>query len=255
MNSDSRTPKSFLKTLPLLLNADLVLPAACSICGKSLSLNRRSCNTPASLCLSCRIKADSEIFGIKYPVIRRCIKCGYPLTSEFELCGRCRGKSWNFESSTSLFIYQGIGKELITAYKFDNCRGLSTYFRSKIIEYHKDYHPDTTIIPVPFRPSSKRKRGWDHIEEIVDKIPKQNEVTVLKCLKRKNGSPQKIMDYSRRLQNLDGKIFIKNNQPTAKKVLLVDDVFTTGATLDYCAGILKKAGTESIFCITIALDL
>ncbi|MBI9108915.1 MAG: ComF family protein [Spirochaetales bacterium] len=234
--------------------ADLILPNSCALCGASLCLEN-SAGRDVPLCNACRIAADEALYINSYSSLRRCRSCGYPLTSENSDCLSCRDKDWNFQSSLSLFLYNGIGRDLICSYKFENRRGLASYFADLILRYHQINHSDAVIIPVPFRPASKRKRGWDHIEEITSLLKKNKTVEISPCLRRDNGPAQKTMNYNKRLLNLNDRIHFNSKLRPPLKALLLDDVFTTGATLDYCAGVLKEAGTVEIYCLAIALDL
>jgi len=242
-------PSSFISTF-----ANLLLPEYCALCGASLCLEQAG---PADgpLCRDCRRKACAALLYSRTDNIRYCGKCGYPLTSELGDCIACREKNWNFNSSMGLFLYQGIGRDLICAYKFENRRGLSRFFAGHILKFHEQHNPDSIIVPVPFRPASKKKRGWDQIEEIAVILKRYGQVEISSCLFRENGPAQKTMNYQRRLLNLNNKIHFNSKLKAPQEVLLIDDVFTTGATLDYCAGILKKAGTAEVNCIAIALDL
>ncbi len=234
--------------------SNLLLPDSCALCGTSLCIERAEAAGGIPLCISCRAAADAALIDRFWPS-GRCSVCGYPLTSETEKCVPCRAKEWNFNSCASLFLYEDTGKELICAYKFGNRRGLARYFAELILEYHRKCSPDSIIVPVPFRAASKRKRGWDQIEQITDEIIKISAAVIIPCLRRNNGPAQKTMDYQNRLNNLRGKIHLKQGINVPEKVLLLDDVFTTGATMDYCAQVLKKAGTEEINALSIALDL
>lgn len=232
---------------------DLLIPEPCVLCGASLTLKRGEMSPP--LCTECRIKADNAVLSKSASLIKKCIKCGYPLTSERELCGRCREKSWNFDKADNFFLYSEIGKILISEYKFMNRKELSHYFAGLIVSYHAAECPDTAIIPVPFRPASRAKRGWDPVDLICSHLSKNTDVNVLKCLSRENGRPQKTLDYYHRILNLKNRIHLKPDSKIPLKIMLIDDVFTTGATMDYCSSILRSAGAENIRCLSLAIDL
>ena len=246
----SKTLKSFGT-----VSADILLPDYCANCGIRLCFNRSPELPAVALCEDCFKAANNSIFSINYPAIKRCSLCGYPLTSEFEICGRCRDKNWRFKSSTSLFLYEGTPKQLISAYKFENRKSLSHFFASHIYTLYKSSYSDSSIVPVPFRPSAKRKRGWDQIEIICRILRKEYNLPVSICLQRTNGPAQKTMNYTQRLLNLENKIRIKEKSQIPDKILLIDDVFTTGATMDSCAGVLLDSGCSNIRCLALALDL
>ena len=230
--------------------ADLLLPGICTLCGNRLSLNRTG---EFPLCIECLTLAKKSLVEIEYPGLSRCARCGYPLTSEQTVCSRCRGREWSFDQSSSLFLYRSYPKRLIQAYKFDSIRPFAGFF-ADLIETTVDLS-GFTLIPAPCRPASKRKRGWDQIEEIAGLLKKHHSVDISACLGRKAGAAQKNLSYTDRLSNLNGKIFLKKGGSAPVKVMLLDDVFTTGATLDSCATILKAHGSIEVRCITLAIDL
>ena len=235
--------------------ADLMLPDLCALCGKSLSLKRPPNFRDESLCNYCLQKADEALVRKAYPFLKRCIICGYPLSSEEDKCCRCREKVFSFKASTSLFLYRGTGKDLITAYKFDNRKMIAGYLARKIRDVYFTNYPGYTVVPVPYRPSAKRQRGWDQVEVLTEYLTNNYNIPVSYCLKRKNGPPQKKMDYRKRSSNLKNQISLKKDAKPPKSVVLIDDVFTTGATIDCCAKILADNGTETVYCIAVALDL
>ena len=114
---------------------------------------------------------------------------------------------------------------------------------------------DIPVIPVPGLPSNKRKRGWDHIEEITKILKKKYKIKIHYCLGRKHSRPQKALNCEGRIINIKDSIFIKNKNLTENKaVLLLDDIITTGATLDECARILKETHIREVYALTIAMD-
>ncbi|HAK46074.1 MAG TPA: hypothetical protein DCO79_09190 [Spirochaeta sp.] len=235
--------------------ADFVLPDLCAVCGISLAANRSSEDVRIPLCRDCKEKADNAVFNQNHPRINRCKSCGYPLTSEDDHCCRCRDKQWWFNSSSSIFLYLGIGKKLIKAYKFDNRKSLANYFAWLIYRIYQNQYQNHVVVPVPYRPSSKHRRGWDQIEVICGILKLEYKIPILKCLSRSNGRAQKTMNYSSRLKNLENRIQLKKMTVLPVKILLLDDVFTTGATMDCCACVLHDSGAVDISCIAIALDL
>ena len=192
--------------------ADILLPELCAVCGQPLSGRRSEKYFTAPLCSECAAAADANIFYNRYPRLKRCRFCGYPLTSEDGICSRCREKEWNFSSSTSLFIYMDIAKQLISSYKFGNRKNLAEYFAFHLSGIHNKNYSGYTVVPVPFRPSAKRKRGWDQIGILCSILRSRYFIPVELCLVRKNGAAQKTMSYSERFLNLENRISLKKKQ-------------------------------------------
>lgn len=199
------------------------------------------------LCSECELR-------IRFRSKRLCTICSKPLISEQISCLQCRDREFLFRNNYSLMSYRGNEKLLIRSYKFRNRKNLSHYF-SKILHRVIIFRYGTCpVVPVPPRPRGKRKRGWDPLEKICRELKRQYGITILRCLKRKGGKQQKTLDYNQRITNMRGNIYPAAINGIPDQIVLLDDVFTTGATLNECARILHQIGVKSVFCITLAAD-
>jgi len=187
---------------------------------------------------------------------KRCRTCGTPLISEDITCMRCRNRGFSFSSNYSLFTYSGIIKELLYQYKFNNEKQLSVVFSELIYEYLSiNCQYQFTLVPAPSRKSVKRRRGWGHVEIIAHILKNHYNIPTLFCLKRKGETTQKRLNYQGRLTNLNGKIYIKKNRIVIpKNIIILDDIFTTGATIEQCSKVLRNGGAKEIRSLTLALD-
>lgn len=184
-----------------------------------------------------------------------CSICSYPLISENEKCMRCRDGSFNYLYNRSVFVYSGDIKELIYQYKFKNCKNLSYYFSKHLSNFLLNNYQECLIIPVPGRSIIKKQKGWEHIDLIASILKHKYKFPVQKLLTRKGKKAQKTLSRDKRAENLRKNIrFRKNIIKIPKTVILLDDVFTTGTTINECAGILKAAGIQNIYSLTIAID-
>ena len=233
--------------------ADLLLPEHCALCGCSLA-GRRSPGAPSvPLCSRCFDAAGKALLKNCSCGFGFCGTCGYPLTSENRFCLSCREDEHLFDSAEGLFLYRGTGMKLIRAYKFNKCRELAGFFAMLAEEAYCRRYAGSVIVPVPARPSAKRRRGWDQIEEICRRLDRT--IAVSRCLRRDNGAAQKSLNFAERKRNLKGSIHFKSPLEAPSSVLLLDDVITTGSTFDYCAETLKNAGAKTVRCLAIAIDL
>ena len=223
----------------------IILSERCYLCGEGLFLTNHHNTYP--ICDECRS-------GFLLRTGRLCRICSMELVSETDVCSRCRGKTYSFDSIFSLFTYEGRIRELIRLYKTANQRRFSRLFAEIFAEViRKEFH-GYTLVPVPFRKSRKRKRGWDQVEEICRWLHRVDGFRVQRCLQRIGSTSQKSLDYSRRMQNLRGNIKLRRKKTAPEKVMLIDDIFTTGATGDACAELLKSAGAQEVKLLTIAID-
>jgi ComF family protein len=118
-----------------------------------------------------------------------------------------------------------------------------------------EYYPASIIVPVPGRRIVKKSKGWEHIDLIGKILKHKYKLPVYKLLIRKGKKAQKTLSREKRAENLRKSIRIqKNIKNIPASVVLLDDVFTTGTTINECAGILKSAGVEKIYSLTIAID-
>lgn len=231
---------------------DFIFPQPCVLCGGSLLLNRG--DPPWS-----RLPICPECFASLHPIEgRRCTVCGLPLISEQELCTRCRTREFPFVSNRSLYEYAGAFRELISQYKFRGERSLAALFAHEMAKAMGECFFGLPVVPVPSRPRTVRKRGWDHVGAIADLLSRRHGVEVLRLLRRDNGRSQKSLDFTHRLTNLRGRIHWapKGHRPTEapRHVVLIDDVFTTGATASECTRILLEHGVERVDVLTLAVD-
>jgi predicted amidophosphoribosyltransferase len=119
--------------------------------------------------------------------------------------------------------------------------------------------PDAAWVPVPPRPGKIKKNGWDQIEYLARLLEKGIRRTdsgvqrqVSRCLKRLPSLSQKELNRDERRHNLNGRILASSNVP--RTAVLFDDVYTTGSTMDACAGALKNSGAERVYGVCLYYD-
>ena len=227
-----------------LLIKNFLFPTDCALCSTGL-LNTDEIKY--GLCLGCKESLVS-IEGEK------CIKCGKPLVSEIDTCLSCRKKSVSYDRLWVIFPYTGKYKELLAKYKFNNRLQLAGYFAEKIsFIIDEENLNDAIIVPVPPRPGKKKKTGWDQVDYLVKKIniPAKN---ISRCLRRKKSNIQKELNREERIENLKDRIYCNKENINAKTALIIDDVITTGSTMEVCASVLKEAGVEKVYGICLFYD-
>jgi len=238
-----------LKRLGFFLR-ELFFQAGCSVCGRPcISLDEAW----YGLCDDCRGKIEQYLAEIQG--LESCEYCGKPLISEQGSCLSCRQtEPKGFDRALVLFPYSGQYRKLLRAYKFDKHISLGNFFdeiiRGTLVK--KGIPAETAIVPVPPRPGKIRNTGWDQVEYLAKLLEKGKGLIISRCLKRLKSKSQKELSRENRQTNLKGRIIPKKQIP--QTALVLDDVITTGSTLDACAQTLKEAGTQTVYGLCLFYD-
>ena len=233
---------------------EYLFPFGCALCGASLV---DSTETWYGLCHKCYEHIESELNENRTNI--NCDYCGKPLISEQERCLSCRQEeSRSYDRVKVLFPYTGKYRKLLGAYKFERNLAVGNYFAEKIRETinSNTFPPNAHIVPVPPRPGKIRNNGWDQVEylaQLLEKSCKNNSrLTINRCLKRMPSISQKELNKEKRRSNLKGRIIPVRQVPHT--VIILDDVMTTGSTLDACAAVLKENGAETVYGFCLFYD-
>lgn len=215
----------------------------CAICG---------CFERKILCEECLAELKFEFE--KRREGRLCRLCGKPLISEIEVCGDCRENETETVPGRALFEYTGIGKEGIRAFKFKNERSfgeiyadfLSFFLASPGFSDSFFESGGWTAVPVPGNRKNVRLRGWDPVAVVTEAL-KRRGFAAADLLEREKGAVSfKMLNRRERLRASLGSYRLKKNAAVPEKVLLIDDVRTTGSTIKRCALLLKEAGAREV---------
>jgi ComF family protein len=243
--------KQIIRSLAFL--REYFFPGGCAHCGKTLLNGEEAWY---GLCRDCLVL---------FPVDNapRCSSCGRPLISEQRLCLPCRqGDPFHFDGGFVLYPYAGKYRELLKAYKFGKFRPLGNFFAERMLHALSRFPPvepfSFSWVPVPPRPGKIRKTGWDQAAYLAGRLNllhrrnRERYPSVSLCLKRLPSKTQKGLDREDRKRNLLDKIISVKEVP--RRVLLFDDVITTGSTLDACAVALKNAGAREVYTMCLFFD-
>ncbi len=228
---------------------ELLFPGRCLLCGTELAF-RSGRGEP--LCLDCRDQLAPLAEG------RRCAVCSLPLLSEKRLCTRCRKRRYEFEANFSLFEYRDEIRELLYQYKFRNRLRLAGVLAEFYARALRRSFPQAELVPAPANPQAVRRRGWDPVERICRVLECRYGFASRRALVRRAGPPQKLLGYEERLRNLRGSMRLRRRPglgPGPGELVIIDDVFTTGATASECARLLRLAGASRVRVLTLAIDV
>ena len=235
----------FAETVCQLIDAALswVYPPRCMVCTDILPQNG-----PKWICEDCE--------GLLSPIVKPvCMMCGAPMESEGAECSACR-KRKRVYGNTALFVYEDAVRDVVHRFKYGGCPRYAQGFAKLAAESLEDgfFGGADALIPVPMYDKKRRRRGYNQAEEFSAALSKITGVpTLLDYLKRtKNTRPMAGLTPAERANNLAG-AFALGKPLKFKSVILIDDIYTTGETLDVCAGLLARGGAEQIRSLTLAV--
>lgn len=231
-----------------IINAflNLLYPERCPGCDKILKNNELN----RGFCKSC----DSKIVLAKG---HTCMTCGKNLKdSHREYCPDCERVQHRFHSAKAVYEYKGPMKDAMYRFKYDNRRSSANTFARDAVRLHgewlKSIRP-VAIVPVPMYERKKRQRGYNQAEVFAEYLSGYTGIPVLKnaVIRKRNTKPLKTLTVTERKSNLKNafkntKVFRKNVE-----ILVIDDIFTTGSTVDEVSEALKQAGAGEIYCLFI----
>jgi len=238
--------KILLKTI-----IDIIYPRRCPICG-DIAIPKGELACP-----SCKLK----LVPIEEP---RCKKCSKPIDSEEkEFCLDCERKHHHYIKGYALWIYDSHMKKSMTEFKFHGRREYSEFYVDEIVKrYGKDIQriaPDV-LVSIPIHKTKQLQRGYNQADILAKGIGKELNIPVLShlLLRDKKTLPQKQLNDKERLKNLEKAFaFSKEEndkyQKAIRKVMLVDDIYTTGSTMEACTNILLKNGIEDVYFVSICI--
>jgi competence protein ComFC len=220
---------------------DLLFPQWCVGCGRE----------GGYLCPSCR----QTLLPIKPPV---CPRCGRPQTGEV-LCPGCASSPAAIDGIRSPFRFDGVLRQAIHELKYRNLRALAPPLAELLHDYLAAHPvPGGVLVPVPLHRRRWRERGYNQSGLLARELGRLSGLPVVdSCLiRRKLTPPQtRTASVSERWGNVAGAFACRDGRLRGEAVLLVDDVSTSGATLNACALALKAAGAASVWGLVMALEI
>lgn len=234
------------------------LPSGCRLCEKLLV---RATRLPiCDECLESFPRIGTNI----------CQTCGLPIESAFAsnseddpalnfdpLCAACRLQAYRFDRARGVFRYEDALVRAIVMLKFEEIDPLADWFANELCKLaaQTGLAEADIVVPVPLHKVRRKERGFNQAESLSKRVAKRLKLPHQGILLvRKRPRPAKhLLTERERWEAVRGAFATRpGSQVDSKRVLLVDDVMTTGATLDACARALREAGATGVSCLTVA---
>ncbi len=226
-----------------------VFPDVCQSCSRNRATKREG-----YVCEDCRAK-------VRYIEAPFCDRCGLPfegeITGEFE-CTNCREMELHFASARSAVTARAPVLDVIHRYKYDGQMWFEEFLTELFVKGASDWfgeHSVDALLPVPLFPVKQRERGFNQAERLARRLGAAVNVPIrIDILKRVLPTPtQTRLSRSQRAENMRHAFALKGeHRLKGATFVLIDDVFTTGATTSACAKLLLKAGAEHVAVWTVA---
>ena len=225
----------------------LLYPSVCTICGRSVRAGEYLCD-----------QCEAKTVRIVAPF---CQKCSEPfegaITGVFT-CANCAHRRIYFDAAVAAYRGRGIVRQIIHEFKY----GRRIHLRHLVARWLFAALEDErlcgrrfdVIVPVPLHPARQRERGFNQASLLAELLSAQTSIPVKPLLERtRYTTTQTALDRSERMENLHNAFRLRKNADVrGLRVLLIDDVLTTGSTLSECARVLKRAGATSVHAATAA---
>ena len=215
---------------------DIIFPPKCPFCGKILSGNTPVCHS----CMSSLPFIDGK----------SCRICGRPVEETSHIiCRGCRLNRTYFEHAFIPLIYKDKAKDAVLALKAGHpyyAKGIAYVLADKIIN-SPHYASFDLITFVPQDKEAFKKRGYNQAELIAKEVSRILNIPCVPTLRKTtDGKPQHTLNLSERRENVK-KCFFATENSFSGTALLIDDIYTTGATSNYCSKLLRKMGFEKVY--------
>jgi ComF family protein len=225
----------------------LLYPATCAIC-------RTHIRAGEYLCDSC----EAKLIRIEPPF---CQKCSEPFEGSINTkfaCANCAHRTIHFDAAVAVYRGRGIARDVIHEFKYNRQIHLryllARWVRAALDDERLRNYQFDVMVPVPLHSARQRERGFNQANLLANLLSEHTSIPCRPLLNRiRYTTTQTALDRSERMENLHNAFRLRKNADVrGLRVLLIDDVLTTGSTLSECARVLKGAGAISVHAATAA---
>ncbi len=221
---------------------DLLFPKRCVGCGDEGSF----------LCQRC----SEELPMLEPPY---CFLCARPERLVLGLCSRCRGRLLEMDGIRSPYRMEGVVREAVHALKYQSVRAFAPTLGGLLADYvSRNPMPVDVLVPVPLHPRRERSRGYNQSALMAQAMGEAFDVPVeadaLRRLRQTPPQARSVGGGDERRSNVSGAFEAEATLVQGRRIVVIDDVCTTGATLEACAIALRSAGASSVWGLTLALE-
>lgn len=228
-----------MKILDFILN--IIYPKRCGVCGDLISGN------DPYICNDCNNKLE--------PIINLCPKCGSDNYFD-DYCYHCLNRDYYFDKNISIFKYDEAMRSAIHQFKYgknlNQGRSLSHLSLIELLKKDINFNNYDYILPVPIHKNRLRQRGFNQCDIIANIFSEKLNIEIIKMKRIIDTQAQSGLNTEKRMENVKDAFFIDGDLKF-KNIIIIDDIFTTGSTLNSIAKTLKDKGAKDILTITLSI--
>ena len=211
------------------------------------------------LCAACR---EPELSGAPVcppcaagmqPIASCCGRCGAPLPCPVDACSECRGRGLAFERAWAPFAYTGPARAVVLGLKGRGLSCVTPFMAAAMSARAPTGVLEGVLVPAPAHPDRIRRHGHNQARDLAEALRRRTGMPVREVLARRPGARRQVgLERPARRANVRGGIVACAGLPAGARAVVVDDVYTTGSTLDACAAALRAAGSGPVTAVCFA---